>query len=65
MTQQDLRRECLHMAQNCLGMAHAGTDEIVARARAYMDFIDGTHDAEVVAAAKELAWKLARNSGEE
>ena len=58
--EQQLRLECLKLAvQSRSGWADK---QIVATARAYADFVLGTRDAEVIAAADNFARELARSS---
>lgn len=57
MDNYQLRLECLRLA---VGECHdqGETDAIVARARAYADFVLATNDGEVIAAARALAEKV-------
>ncbi len=57
-----------HERERALTLAHeaerkdgfATPTEVVARARKYLDFLRGTHDAEIIEAAHVLADKIGR-----
>lgn len=51
---EKLRLECLRLA---LG-SDASSQEVVACAQVYFDFVAGTNDAEVLRAARDLAKKV-------
>jgi hypothetical protein len=57
MNPEDLRLECLRLAQ--AANVPADKSEVIDRARAYADFVIGARDAEVISAALELARKVA------
>ena len=63
MTQhEELRLECLRLAQAAKSGIRADKDEVVECARAYADFVLGARDAEVIDAARQLAERINRRA---
>lgn len=55
MTEQnrrDLRERCIQLA---VATPYISSDRVLAQAQTYFDFITGSHDGAILAAAKELA----------
>jgi hypothetical protein len=59
LTPEELRLECLRLAQSATTGIHTDKSQVVERARTYADFVTGRNDAEIVGAARELAKKVA------
>ncbi len=55
MTVEELKLECLKLVVNA---GFKGSDEIVSGARKCADFVLGTNDNEIIAAARSLADKV-------
>ncbi len=58
MNQEDIRLECLRLALPRVA-AYAVDEEVTETARKYVDFVNGEEDAKIIAAARELAKKVA------
>jgi hypothetical protein len=59
MDDTELRLECLRLADDGeKGMHRASPQEVVERARVYVDFLAGTNDAEIIRVARDLADKV-------
>jgi hypothetical protein len=56
MTAEELRLECLRLAQEGAN-TNADKREVVERARAYADFAAGQNDAEIIDAAQDFVEK--------
>jgi hypothetical protein len=60
MSPDELRLECLRLAQGAASASgiHTDKNEVVDRARAYADFVAGEADAEIIDAARQFAKRV-------
>ncbi len=62
MSHDDIRLECLKLAQVCPSGLSRSTEDIVEHARLYADFVLARHDGTVLRAANELAKTVNRQN---
>jgi hypothetical protein len=59
---KDYKLECLKLAVASYAHFTPSREDIVSSARAYADFVLGTNDSEIIAAAQSLAKKINASS---